>query len=307
MQIANVEGDEVLMKVCTSITKAKYYVVLNSGAKKELGFMYYTKGRFDRYKVISKYASLGKILNKDYKIEAEYICDDFNLACIRLAKLMRKITYAAKNQYGEDIFCQLWLGSPNNFRYKSAVRQPYKGNRGEKPAIYPALKEYAINVYGAKTMDGYEGDDALGVHKRLMVHMDKDIGQIPGDHYNFVTNVFYMVDEWGELYLTKDGKELKGTGLLFFYAQMLMGDRVDNIPSVPHPRYKGYGARTTYDALKGCTNEEQALNIVLDIYKSVWPYEWLDRVKEQADLTWICREEGQYGRDYIKAQILEYL
>ncbi len=308
MRVINTEADEILMNVCTSITKTKYYIVFNSGAERLLGTTYYRQGRFDRSKVISFFLAKGKVLNKDFKIDARGKCDDFNLAVFRLHRLIRKILYSVAEHTNEplsNLYIQLWLGpaDKSNFRYKSAIRQPYKAGRPSKPDIYPQLRNYIINTFGAKVFHGHEGDDALGIYKDIMCHCDKDIAQIPGDHYNFDKNHYYTVDYFGSLTLTPCGKYLKGTGILFFYAQMLMGDRTDNIPSIPHKRYKGYGAKTTYNVLKQCNTEREAFNAIVTIYQEIWPTDWMMYLKEQADLVWICREENKYGRDYIKEML----
>lgn len=53
----------------------------------------------------------------------------------------------------------------------------------------------------------------------VIVTLDKDLDQVAGWHYNFVTKKRYWVTP-------EEGK-------YFFYQQVLTGDRIDNIPGLP--------------------------------------------------------------------------
>lgn len=55
--------------------------------------------------------------------------------------------------------------------------------------------------------------------------------------------------------------KLKGAGLMFFYAQIIMGDPTDNYPGLP-----GYGPKKAYDILDGAKTEYEMYLRVLDAY-----------------------------------------
>lgn len=305
MRIANCEGDELLMSICTSISDRKYYIkYVRTGAERLLGMTYYPKGRFDRYKVISTQTRLGNIQGNDYEIVLKESCTNFNLAVARLNRLMTKIQYSVSQHIGEEVGMQLWLGpeDKSNFRFKVATRQPYKGSRGAKPEIYEQLRQYVISAYDAQVIYEYEGDDALGINKDIMVHRDKDINMIAGDHYDFAKNKFWSTDNIG--WLTMVGKDIKGAGKKLFFAQLLMGDRTDDIPSIPHPRYKGWGSKTVHDLLVNCSSEKELLALIVKAYQEALPNTWLQVLMEQADLVWICQEYGKYGHDYLEGLML---
>lgn len=59
--------------------------------------------------------------------------------------------------------------------------------------------------------------------------------------------------------------KLKGAGLKFFYAQLLMGDDADNYPGVP-----GVGMTRTYEVLNTCNTEDELHNAVLEEYRKVY-------------------------------------
>jgi hypothetical protein len=58
-------------------------------------------------------------------------------------------------------------------------------------------------------------------------------------------------------------EKLKGSGLKFFYSQLLTGDTVDNYPGIP-----GCGATKAFELLEPATSEEELFYIVRDAYKA---------------------------------------
>lgn len=64
-------------------------------------------------------------------------------------------------------------------------------------------------------------------------------------------------------------KALKGTGAKFFYAQMLMGDRVDNYFGID-----GCGATGAYEALNDLTTIEEFHDKVVSMYKEAYGEKW---------------------------------
>lgn len=303
--IGNVEGDELLMQACLSVCKRNYYVQFPSGFKYRITDRYRTNGRFDRKKILARLEKIGHkeispyeiVLEEDYK-------DKEDIAVFVLEKQIRKLYQLTKCDR-----LQFYVGSDNkcNFRYSKAVTQPYKAGRAEKPAILPYLKEYLINVKGATIATGYEADDMLGIHQTddtIAIHCDKDINQIPGKHFNTITNTSWVASDPGKLI---DGKDtVNGHGLAVFYAQLLCGDKTDNIPPLPKTEKVGWGWKGVYSKLSDCYDEEEYLNVVVQLYKDSLGEGWYDRIKEQADLVWICRNREQTGADYITQQIERY-
>ena len=120
----------------------------------------------------------------------------------------------------------LLLSPKRTFRYDVAA--DYKSNR--KPQKVPLellmpLREYMLNEMGALCFDNVEADD-VGVSrmmqepdKYVLCHIDKDLNQAVGEHYNYNTKEFYHIDEVGANYC--------------FYSQALEGDSVDGIKGCP--------------------------------------------------------------------------
>lgn len=178
-----------------------------------------------------------------------------------------------------------------NFRYEVAKTQPYKGNRigMVKPRFFKELKQELINRKDSILVEGIEADDAMGIEsskaptKTIIVSMDKDMRMIPGWKWEMddTRHPFY-VDDPGYLVLEKRSgyTQLFGTGTDWLYAQMLMGDKADNIPGL-----KGYGPKKAYDTL--IKYKELNDDVVKEIYKKE---KCLDRFNEVKELLWILRK-----------------
>jgi len=82
--------------------------------------------------------------------------------------------------------------------------------------------------------------------------------------------------------------KLKGAGLLFFYAQIIMGDSVDNYPGIP-----GSGPKRAYEILEGAKTEYDMYCRVLKAYTQYYinKDKALDMLIEQAQLAWMQTEK----------------
>ena len=178
------------------------------------------------------------------------------------------------NNFGEY---QGYLTGKRNFRTEIATTAPYKGNRkAAKPKHYDLLRKYMRDAWSFKLIEDQEADDAIGiaayemqVGEYCVCSIDKDLDMIRGDHFNFVKNEFYFVDE---------EQAIKN-----FYKQILVGDRVDNIIGI-----KGIGPVKAERLLKECKDEKEMYLTVLEAYKGDDK-----RVLENAQLLWIRREPNQ--------------
>ena len=137
-----------------------------------------------------------------------------------------------------------YLTGSNNYRHDYAITAPYKGNRkGEKPTHHALLREYLVTGWNGAVYAGIEADDAIAIDattygdESIIVSLDKDFDQVQGWHYNFVKKEKY--------YITAD------EGLLNFYMQFLVGDRIDNIIGV-----KGIGPVKARKLLEDKTEQE---------------------------------------------------
>ena len=112
------------------------------------------------------------------------------------------------------------------FRYAAAKTRPYKGNRkyGDKPIIFPAIKEYLRQEWGFTSVPELEADDLVSVYhdplKTVICSPDKDVlYQNVGIHYNYGKAETVICDS--------------GSAKTFLWKQMLMGDSTDGIQGIP--------------------------------------------------------------------------
>ena len=99
------------------------------------------------------------------------------------------------------------------------------------------VRDFLIGQWGAEVCSGYEADDGIGIAAKddsIICSIDKDVKQIPGEHYNFVREEFMVVDE--------------DTASFNFWLSMLVGDTTDNVGGVPGigPK-KGYRHLSAFD------------------------------------------------------------
>ncbi len=231
---------------------------------------------------------------------------------------------------------EVFLSETGNFRLKVASVKKYKGTRqSEKPKWWGAIRRHLYDKHEATAVYGCEADDMLSIRQRAylaegtkscIASRDKDLRICPGLHYSWACGdkqpekPLYEVDEIGALWpkwgTTKAGNpciaDLKGCGLKFFYAQLIMGDTADNIPGAPKK-----GVTYAFNAINECTSEEEMYGIVLEAYREAYkcykgcgktlnPFisytDWRgklqrkrveDVMREQGILLWMQEFEGQ--------------
>ena len=184
--------------------------------------------------------------------------------------------------------------SATNFRVNLAFSQPYKGTRvSEKPPFFYELRRYLLETQETVLSSGIEADDQMSIdawtmarefcHENgieigspehmafanyVVVSKDKDLDQVPGHH------LIYKDESYNLTWITPHGflspvfnkenkmKKLEGGGRMYFYAQVLMGDAVDNYPGLPR-----CGMNKVYEVLRDCKDEKELYLATLALYK----------------------------------------
>lgn len=172
----------------------------------------------------------------------------------------------------------VYVSGVGNFRHAIATRASYKGNRPEKPKNLKAVIEDLVES-GAVVSAGEEADDLLGIaattHKDSVVcSVDKDLMQLPGRHYNFVTKEEVTVS-------VKDAA-------INFYAQVLSGDATDNIPGVT-----GIGPVKAHKLLADCASPSACWARILEVYIDVYKEHGEAYAIEAARLVYVRRKAGE--------------
>ncbi len=200
-----------------------------------------------RYKIINK-ETLEVLAIYKYKKEAEEDLTKRDSSAILIKDKEIQDFYIVKiiidrliNTILEDLNCSSYnivIGSPNGaktFRHRLAVTMPYKGNRKkeDRPFHIEDTLQYLVDKYSAIVAIDEEADDVLGKMQTnekctIIASRDKDLLQIPGNHYNVDTKEISFVTDPGQIWRDEKGK-VRGFGFKWFCLQMLIGDRVDNI------------------------------------------------------------------------------
>ena len=247
--------------------------------------------------------------------------DPPELAC-RKAKLILQTIQSKAFATSSKVF----VGDVNSkhFRYAIAKTLPYKGNRdsSRRPQLEGLIRDYLINYHRAIVVKGVEVDDALGISQTkdtIICSSDKDLDQIPGLHLDtdygkersfgkikfimkdYKDAAIYEITDPGFLDLKekKTGRKvLIGGGQLWFCAQMLMGDKIDNIPGLPFDAKSNYKDVRAYQALKDCLVYKDAIKKVWELYQEkLTKYQpdaiVKDRMLEIARLCWIKRAKKE--------------
>lgn len=199
---------------------------------------------------------------------------------------------------------RIFLTEGKTFRDELAITKPYKGTRkSNKPWHFRNLTAYLSGVLGAVIATGIEADDLMAIEhtasngETIICSRDKDLKQIPGYLYSWELG---KQASWGpepilpegSLIYDAEANKLKGTGYLWFLAQVLTGDVTDNIPGLP-----GCGPKRAFDILAGPETEQVApYERVRKAYEEKYGKEEYEaRLLEQGQLCWIVRRFNADG------------
>lgn len=202
--------------------------------------------------------------------------DPLDVALFRCDKLMREILEASDcEEYN------IYLSTQSNFR--KIINPEYKANRKdmEPPQWLQQCKEYLITEWKAIVKEYYEADDLLGINQQddtVLCSFDKDLLMIPGKHFN------WKKQQYGDSTLVGYYE-----GLQHFYAQMLIGDKTDNVIGIT-----GIGPVKANKALDQCDNEQEMFDYVYEKYDE--PRRFLIN----GCCLWICRNEGETWAHHLK-------
>ncbi len=178
-----------------------------------------------------------------------------------------------------------YLTGSGNFRKQ--LYPEYKANRVQpKPKYYDEVRRHLIDNQSAIDICGMEADDQLAIEQlsdedqTVICSIDKDLLQISGLHYNFVKQEFKQVTALD--------------GMLHFYRQLLMGDRVDNIPGLT-----GIGEVKANKIMNPAHQIRMSTSGLYKLVLSKYEEEFKEKGKEMMELygnlLWIVRELKEDG------------
>ncbi|AXH72001.1 MAG: exonuclease [Podoviridae sp. ctbj_2] len=199
---------------------------------------------------------------------------------------------------GEPI---MFFTGKNNFRFDVAFTQPYKVRDDVKPYHHANVKTFIEYKYECHEVEGLEADDLIGIimtanpGKFICCSRDKDLRQLAGWHFGWELHKQPQfgpmeIDEFGflELRVKNDKaktKYLVGGGDLFFFSQLLTGDRVDCIPGC-----NGVGPVAAFKILEGAETSADCFERVWNFYKQTFGLYAPDIFLEQGRLLRMVRK-----------------
>lgn len=292
--VLNTDADELLYTAAFSLEKVAYKIKTAKG-EWDCG------RRFTRQEIKDKLSKDGKVEHQDYEIITYKIPQGPDTFAIKILKNMLKRLKSVG-----DLRLFLTANDKSNFR-NTVAKTPgpkgegYKAGRPSRPMYYNVCRDYLLSQKATEVY-GMEADDALGIYQSgntVAVHQDKDINRIAGRHYNWKTLDRYIVTQPGSLGLKQTAfgaKKLVGIGNAWFFAQMLLGDRTDNIPACG----KGMGDLKVYKLLMDCLTEQDYYAIVKEKYQQAYEDSWSAVMNEIADLVYIMDSEQIRGSEYLR-------
>lgn len=177
-----------------------------------------------------------------------------------------------------------FLTSGRCFRYAAAKTKPYKGNRkkGDKPIIFPAIKEYLRQHWKFEAVSELEADDLVSIYANentVICSPDKDVlYQNAGIHYNYGKAETVVQDTKGSI--------------TFLWKQMLMGDSTDGIQGIPK-----VGPKTADTWLENVSNDEMPA-FVLNKYIEKFGYaKGITNFAETFKLIYILKNKTDVWRE----------
>ena len=178
-----------------------------------------------------------------------------------------------------------FLTSGKCFRYNAAKTKPYKGNRkyGNKPIIFPALKEYLRQKWNFISVPELEADDLVSVYhdplKTVICSPDKDVlYQNKVCNYNYGKAEFVTVDE--------------NEATTFLWKQMLMGDSTDGIQGIPK-----VGPKTADRWLKNIVPQDMPKFVLEKYVEKFGIHEGITKFAETFKLVYILKTKEDVLRE----------
>lgn len=203
-RVALIDGDSFAHRCAAAVERTKYCVQTGHGAFEE--FDTHAEAVKVKDGIIWKRSELGELKSAQASLESA---------------IERSIARARGS-----IFHVYLGGNGPTFREHISRLRKYKGNRTgtASPTYLADLRSYLIRYWGGIVVSGEEVDDVLSYTAReitegestpIIVGNDKDLDQIPGEHYDWVKDKLYTVSD------AESRSRL--------WMQVLSGDVADNI------------------------------------------------------------------------------
>lgn len=297
------------------------------------------------------YAALGKaasksdvtsrriVVGRELQYDADFACyevaDLDEPASKNFKHLLDHINMKRQLAGAETVVAHITLGTKSG-REAMATVKPYQENRDPDAPIKVRVRELRQMLANHDLSDfdmNFEADDQMikrqharikehGVDSSVIMSGDKDLWMGQGWHCDPKTGRMYLVEGYGKTEYREVGNvkpKLVGEGRSWFWHQMVMGDKADNIPGCEKisnnlldryqplkskkPRKLGSAACGEAKAvvmLKNITTDPEAAQRVYELYWEYYGAMASQRFIEQAYLLWMQRNDNPWD-------VLDYL
>lgn len=265
--------------------------------------LFLSKTKFNEW-----FAAKSKYSKADYSFEViPELVGERAFVFSSIKKKIEHITEVANASGFTDI--KICIQGEHNYRkdYKSDFVS-YKGQRGNKPILFPEAYEWVKKRYAKQVIisDGEETDDVicklawehyspeitLDNCKVAFGFVDKDIVQnSPG----VMLNYFHLEDNF---FLNTREMQYRG-----FWGSVLTGDVADNIPGLEklsNETKSQYGIKTSGVGkvaagriLSGAETEKECADRVVEAYTLSWPDDWKQRLQDNCFFLYLRRKPNE--------------
>lgn len=276
---------------------------------------------------------LGRVLQFDADFACYEVADMEKPASSNFKNLLDMLHMKRVMAGAETINCFITLGYKSGRDTMATVKQ-YQENRDPDAPIKVRVRELRnilanYEASNVKVITGhfFEADDLMcryqndmikegRVEDSVIMSGDKDLWMVQGYHACPKTGRLWKVDGYGKTEYREVGNvkpKLVGEGTSWFWHQMIMGDKADNIPglekldNVTLDRYlplKGGKARKSGSGLcgeakavailEGVTTDREAAKRVYITYWEFYGAHTMTRFVEQAYLLWMQRTSNEW-------------
>ena len=286
---------------------------------------------------LNRQVRAGRILQYDADFSCYEVADLEQPAAQNFKALLDLLNMKRVMMGAETINAFITLGQKSG-REQMATVKPYQENRDPDAPIKVRVRELRTLLANYKPTDiklnvvachFYEADDAMCRYQNeanangfesIIMSGDKDLWMVQGKHADPNTGRLWNVNGYGHTEYREVGNKkpkLVGEGTSWFFHQMIMGDKADNIPGLERidngtldkiqPLKTGKsrkdgsslcGESKAVSLLKGITDDRTAARAVYGAYWDYYGAQAMVRFVEQAYLLWMQRDDNPW--DVIK-------
>jgi hypothetical protein len=262
------------------------YAVACAGEKRSIQVIHKQSGREKEFKTRTEFYGRDKKksggwlgeLNKNRT--SPFMLDEFEIVDVQTPEPLNNVLHSAKLMFQRTLEkvgttkYKGYIGKGDSFRVNLSTIIKYKGNREETlRAVYmQEVEDYLIKKFNLETVRDYEADDVcvMDCYKNpdnVLVGVDKDYAGQPVRWFN-PNNPDVGIQDcdcFGKLFLSAKG-HVKGIGRAFLYHQIGSGDSSDNYKANSASE-RAWGDKSSFDILSQATNDKEALEGLVRIYK----------------------------------------